>query len=350
MSHFFRSMGWVMAVLLVTGCGARKPEWYAISGNTMGTTYHIQYFANGNYQHHVDRLLEEINNAVSTYIPTSTISRFNDQGFLAIPLAENGAPRDPLHGHFLSNLEVAYDIFKRSSGYFDPTVGPLVEAWGFGKEGHQSTLPDSSQVDSLKALVGMQYISLDAGKDTIMVRATKPGMRLDFSALAKGYAVDRVFELIHARGASDLFVEIGGEVRSGGHSPRGDDWIVGINTPDPDAAADSVSVRLRLRNMSMATSGNYRNYYTINGRRVWHTINPKTGYPEENNLLSASITDRKCIMADALATASMAMGTDDAIGLIWSVSGAGGYFIYRDLKGNIAAFTTDNLKKDILTQ
>lgn len=338
---------WVFSII---SCGPDEPHWISLSGNTMGTTYHIQYFGTMDLHRKVDALLEEINNSVSTYIPTSTISRFNDSGYLGIALAPNGEPQHVLDGHFLANLEAAYEVFKLSDGYFDPTVGPLVEAWGFGSEGHQDTKMDSSDVKALLARVGMQYIEVDAKTDTIHIRALRKGMHLDFSALAKGYAVDRVFELVTGGGQPDAFVEIGGEVRVGGKSPRGDDWIVGINTPEEGADFSEVSARLHLRNAAMATSGNYRNYYLRNGRKVWHTMNPKTGYPDENSLMSASIVHDNCMMADALATASMAMGVDDAIGMIWKVHDCEGYFIYRDLKGKIATYITEDLKKDVIPE
>jgi thiamine biosynthesis lipoprotein len=336
-----------VCVLFIAACGPLEPRWYSQEGETMGTTYHVQYRSTKNRQKDIDRLLDEINRAVSTYIPTSTISVFNNTGVLAIPLAENGEPQSRLHGHFFANLEVAYDVFKLSGGYFDPTVGPLVEAWGFGSDGREVPALDSASVSELIDRVGMQYLNLRAVTDTIEIRALKPGMHLDFSALAKGYAVDLLYNLL-TKTDPDVFVEIGGEVRVGGQSPRGDDWVVGVSNPEEGAAPADFSARLHLRDAAMATSGNYRNFYIRDGRKVWHTINPKTGFPEENTLLSASIIHPRCIMADALATACMAMGTDDAIGMIWKVPGSKGFFIYRDPKGDIATFVTDNLKQDLL--
>lgn len=342
-------------VLLTTfffllGCTTQEPQWYALEGETMGSTYHIQYLGTRDYHKEIDKLLVEINDAVSTYIPTSTISRFNESGQLSIPLAENGEPKDPLHGHFFANLEEAYEIYKQSDGYFDPTVGPLVEAWGFGKVGHQSEIPDSALIDSLRAKVGMQFIEVRPTDDTIHISARQQGMRLDFSGIAQGYATDRVFDLLAGKGVTDQFVEITGEVRVAGTSPRDDAWMVGINVPEEGADLKEIGARLRLNGMSMATSGNYRNFYMLEGRKVWHTINPKTGYPEENTLLSATIVHPRCVTADALATASMAMGVDDAIGLVRKIAGAEAYFIYLDAGGNIATFVTDKLAKDLLPQ
>ncbi len=339
-----------LVCIVIASCKTIEPQWFAVEGETMGSTYHIQYFGNENYQKDIDDLLKEINDAVSTYIPTSVISSFNASGYLVMPLAENGEVKNNLHKHFFANLEEAYDVFKLSDGYFDPTVGPLVEIWGFGKDGHQSEIPDSSEIDSLLMYIGLQQLDVRSGSDTIHIKAARKGIGLDFSALAQGYGSDKVFELLTSKGVHDLFVEITGEVRVAGKSPRGDDWIVGINVPEEGSDLKEIGARIRLHDASMATSGNYRNFYMLEGRKVWHTINPKTGYPEENSLLSATVVHPRCMTADALATACMALGVDEAIGLIRKVPAAKAYFIYRDVSGNIATFVSDNLTKDLLTE
>lgn len=334
--------------LFLSGCGADEPQWFALEGQTMGTTYHIQYYGKKNRQRAIDDLLKEINQSVSTYIPTSTISKFNETGALSIPLGDDGIASDVLHIHFFANLEEAHEVWEASDGFFDPTVGPLVEMWGFGSAGRDTTGVDSSQVLELVERVGMQHVNVEATSDTIHVRALRQGLRLDFSALAKGYAVDRIADLLLAERSVDFFIEIGGEVRAGGSSPRGDEWIAGISEPSETAEITDFAARIRLRNAAMATSGNYRNVYVRGSRKVWHTINPKTGFPEENNLLSATIVHPLCMTADALATACMAMGPDEAIGLVRSTEGARGYFIYVDMKGDIVSFVTENLSKDLL--
>ena len=340
---------WIITLFLA-GCQSSETQWFSLSGNTMGSTYHIQYSGAKNYQREIDDLLKDINDALSTYKPTSVISQFNERGNLVIPLAKNGEPADPLQGHFFANLEEAYEIYKLSNGFFDPTVGPLVEAWGFGRAGHQSEIPDSSLIGSLLTKVGMEKVEVKSVNDTLYVNGKDQQVDLDFSALAQGYATDRVFDLLKGKGVQDMFVEITGEVRVSGKSERGDDWIVGINVPEEEADLKDIAARIRMHDNALATSGNYRNYYMLKGRKVWHTINPKTGYPEENNLLSATIVHPRCMTADALATASMAMGADDAIDLIRKVPGAQGYFIYRNASGEIATFVTDNLTQDLLPE
>jgi len=346
-------MKYLIGILVLSSllsCTQDVNSWQTLAGKTMGTTYHVEYASDHNLQPAIDSLLAEVNQSVSTYISSSTISRFNETGTLEIVVGPDGRPVDVLDRHFLTNLEEAFRVYKISNGYFDPTVGPLVEAWGFGSRGHQSMAIDSSRIDSLLSLVGMEGIALQSSDRGITVHAVKSGMQLDFSALAKGYAVDLVLELLRGSGARNVFVEIGGEVRVSGVSPRGDAWVLGISTPEESADIVSISARIKLQDAAMATSGNYRNVYVLNGRKVWHTINPMTGYPEENNLLSVTIVHPECITADALATACMALGADSAIALIQSIPEAEGYFIYRDVQDNISTFATDQLAEDILPQ
>lgn len=345
-----RLIGFAIVLLSLAGCKRESAQWYALEGKTMGTTYHVKYFGEKDYQRPIDRLLAEINDAVSTYIPASVISKFNESGKLSIPLGKNGTPVNALHGHFFANLDAAWEVYRESGGYFDPTVGPLVEAWGFGKDRKPEHLIDSSRIDSLLTLVGLQHITVDARKDTIIVSSARKGLRLDFGAIAKGYGVDRVYEFLAAQGITDMFVEIGGEVRTGGQSARGDAWIVGISIPEEEAGLSQFGARVRLAAQAMATSGNYRNVYVLDGRKVWHTINPHTGYPEENDLLSATIVYKNCMIADALATACMVMGVDEAIGLVRKMPGAEGYFIYRDAAGEMASISTGNFASQLIRE
>ncbi len=325
---------------------------YRISGPTMGTSYHITYSDSlgRNLKPLVDSLLHEINLSVSTYIDSSLISRFNqsDEG---LDLARE--PEELLR-HFLINYFVAEKVYGWSAGYFDPTVMPLVNYWGFGyrPKGKREKV-DSALVDSLRNLVGMQQLFLDS----TFLKKKKPGMQLDFSAVAKGYAVDAVGDLLTSLGLCNWLVEIGGELTVSGHNPKGKTWKVGINTPEEDAPPTDFTLRLRpdsscgylwanffnansgaylpkgsfrLRSTSVlslpkdsfrlrpasglrgvATSGNYRNFYEEDGEKFVHTIDPHTGYTRRSTLLSASVLAPSCAEADALATACMAMGDKD---------------------------------------
>jgi FAD:protein FMN transferase len=265
-------------------------------------------------------------------------------------LGGDALPVEKLHRHFVLNLESTYDIYLLSHGAFDPTVGPLVEAWGFGSAGHQDSGLDSNRIRALLERVGMQYLAVRNTGDTLHVEGIRQGMRLDFSALAKGYGVDKVYDLLHDRGVNDMFIEIGGEVRTGGQSPRGDPWIVGINVPREEAAVRDITARFRLTGESMATSGNYRNSYILDGRKVWHTINPRTGYPEENTLLSATVIHPSCMIADGVATACMVSGVDGAKTILRQLPGAGGFLIYLDSLGTTQTWMSAHLGQKFIQQ
>ena len=290
-----------------------------------------------------------INNVLSTYIPTSDISRFNNEGIVQYPVDDDSRMQSQAGEYFMANVYTSNHVYSRSQGAFDPTVGPLVNLWGFGWEGRQLNAPDSATVDSVRSLVGWQFIEVEHVDDTMQIMRIKEGVTMDFSALAKGYGVDLLCHGLERFGIFDYYVEIGGEVRVGGQSPSGGKWTLGINTPRSDAAPTSIFAKLRVQTKSLATSGNYRNFYIVDGRKVWHTINPKTGYPEANNLLSASVIHDHCITADALATACMVMGLDNAMKMMEAYEDAEAYFIYEDGNGELQEMFTTGFSQYLAT-
>jgi len=199
------------------------------------------------------------------------------------------------------------------------------------------------------ALVGMHHVIGTTEGGVQIIKRDIPGVKLDFSALAKGYGVDVVAEYLTSSGVSNFFVEIGGEVRTGGVSPRGDKWRVGINQPDPDADVSALYTRVSISNNSMATSGNYRNYNIVDGVRAWHTINPETGYPESNPLLSATIIHKRCIIADALATACMVMGPENGLKLVAEFPNAEAFILYNSSEGKIAELMTPGFQEFLIS-
>jgi thiamine biosynthesis lipoprotein len=323
-------VGMLLTVLLfsVASCEQAAPapaiaEYQTLEGRTMGTTYKVVYLdnLNRNFQKSIDSALVQLNLEVSTYIDTSTISRFNrhsegyDLGINQALLETSG--NDLPNSHFLRNLLQSFELFRETEGAFEPTIMPLVNYWGFGYTEKKPVLEtDSSEVDSLLRMVGMQRLVLEGS-----VLHKEPGMQLDFSAIAKGYGVDLVAELLENRNVANYFVEIGGEVRARGLNSRGTVWQVGVSTPNPDASLDAFDLVVPLRDQALATSGNYRNYYEVQGRRYAHTINPRTGYPELSSLLSATVLAETCARADALATACMVLGADEAMTLIERLEG-----------------------------
>jgi FAD:protein FMN transferase len=275
----------------------------SFSGETMGTTYRVVLGASGPdiplsaVQASVDSLLRAVNASMSTYDPASELSRINagaDTGAVELSPALAGVLREAL------------DVYRASGGRFDVTVGPLVDAWGFGAAERPSTPLTAAALDSIRAFVGSDKLVLRG--DTLVRR--DPRVRIDLSAIAKGYGVDAVSDLLLARGVTDHLVEIGGELRARGQNLQGEAFRVGIEEPDPERI--QVRLAVALSDRALATSGNYRNYYDVDGVRYVHTLDPVSGRPVRHTLLAASVLHAECSLADAWATALMAAGPDSA--------------------------------------
>jgi len=305
------------------------PGKVTISGQTMGTTYSLTYLTESgkNLQSSVDSLLVVFNNSLSTYIPDSEISKFNRMDTLAFNLP-----------YFPQVLNASKTVYKNTNGAFDPTVGPLVNVWGFGPGGPE--LKDSANIDVLLRLVGFDKINFDQKE----VRKTVAGIYLDFSAIAKGQGVDVIADFLNKRGIENYLIEIGGELVAKGVNEKGELWKVGINRPDEAASASDLYIIIALENRGMATSGNYRNYYLRDSVKISHTINPATGYPVNHSLLSATVLAKDCMTADAYATALMVMGVDRAIQLDSELSEIEVFLIFGDGKGGYSTFASESLK------
>jgi thiamine biosynthesis lipoprotein len=301
----------------------------AINGQTMGTTYSVKYddAEARDFSGQIDSTLVALNQEVSTYIPSSVISQFN-QSIDGISIGDEVSNT----GHFAKNLALSLEFSRETAGAFQPTLMPLVNYWGFGyTEKRAITQVDSSVVDSLMQFVGLDKIRLQPGRFS----KTQPGVQLDFSAIAKGYGVDLIAELLEQNGISNYFIEIGGEARAKGQSARGDAWKVGINVPDSGAGPSEFVSVAPLVDQAIATSGNYRNYYEVAGEKYGHTINPQSGFPEKNNLLSASVFAINCATADAFATAFMVMGFEKAMEKVSSLEQVEAYFIVGNTDGSM---------------
>jgi thiamine biosynthesis lipoprotein len=309
---------------------SRNSEWISLNGQTMGTTYSIKYQApNGeNYKDQIDSILLNFNDCLSTYIVNSEISRFNQDSILYFELP-----------YFYPVLQKSQEIYNSTGGAFDPTVMPLVNAWGFGPD--SGMLPDSSKVDSLKQFVGYDNIQFNEEK----VWKSKNGIELDFSAIAKGYGVDIVAEFLSNQGLDNYFVEIGGEVMAYGLNDKDLFWRLGIEDPSLSLGQRTPKAIVELENMGMATSGNYRNYYLKDGVKYAHTINPHTGYPVEHSLLSATVFAKDCMTADAYATSFMVMGLEEAKMVLSAVDGLEAFMIFSNEEGALQTFSTQGVDK-----
>jgi thiamine biosynthesis lipoprotein len=299
-----------------------------IEGKTMGTYYKVTYQGNQNVEElktELDSILLALNMEVSTYIEDALISKFNQ--------SSTGILIDTLEfEHFWKNYRWSENIHLQSHGAFDPTVMPLVNYWGFGYQGKkQITSTDSTTIDSLLILIGMDNLSIQSGqKNAIFLQKNKPGVQLDFSAVAKGYGVDLLGIYLEIKGIENYLVDIGGEIRAKGKNSKNQVWTIGISEPLENSPYQSVYSIVELSNQSMATSGNYRNFYEVNGQKYSHTINPFNGFPERQNLLSASVIAPNCAQADAWATAFMVMGLEKSIEMAKKIPDIETYFIFND--------------------
>ena len=259
-------------------------------------------------------MLSAVNQSLSTFDPNSIISRFN-QG------AENVAA----DSFFVDVFTKAVEVSEISDGAFDITIAPIVNAWGFGFEKHETV--NAQIIDSLMQFVGMQNVYLDDG----IIKRKKPGVMLNVSAIAKGYGVDVVANYLKNSGIKNFMVEIGGEIVTGGVNKKGNMWRIAINSPTDDISLDNrqFTMILQLSGKGLATSGNYRNFHVIDGKKQGHTIDPRTGYPVQTSVLSATIIAPDCMTADAFATVCMVIGLEKSLKLLETVPNIEGCFIYE---------------------
>ena len=292
-------------ILLIFSCSSPQKEIVSIKGNTMGTTYNVKFLPTTNNPIEIEenyiiieKILKDINQQMSTYIPSSEISTFNQlQSTDWFKISED----------FSNVLKKSFNYYEMSDGYYDVTVMPLVNLWGFGPEIFESP-PTQALIDSVMIFIGQDLIELENQK----IRKKDARVQIDLSSIAKGYAVDKIFNTLNKY--EDLFIEIGGEIRT---RSKNKDWKIGINTPSITNFENDIELVITLNNLSIATSGNYRNFYIIDDKFYHHEINPKTGYPISSNLGSISIiSDKSCLDADGLSTMFYTIEKDLAIDMV----------------------------------
>jgi len=305
-----------------------------VSGLTMGTiAYNVKYKTLGatNYKIQIDSLLKKFNQSLSTYIPESEISRLNQSGSLVF--------LDPV---FYPVLLASKEVHLATKGAFDPTIGPLINAYGFGPDKASKTL-DQHLIDSLLQFVGFSKINFNPSLITM-----PKGMYLDLSAVAKGYAVDVIANYLKSKNIEHAMVEIGGEVRTFGTNDRGEAWRIGIQDPliDPEEYQPPFAV-VNLEDRSIATSGNYRNFYQIGDKTYAHIIDPRTGKMSKKNILSASVFAPNCMLADAYATAFMVLGVEASMAILQADDRLEALLIYQGQEGP-EHIITDGMKAAII--
>lgn len=329
----FRGFLFLTLGLLGMACGPSGPlQEQVYQGGALGTSYAIKLFSpdSTDLQPAIDSVFRVVNHSLSTYIPDSDISRIN-----------RGDGSVVVDAMFREVFEASAEVYSRTNGYFDPTVGILVDAWGFGPG--TALEMDSTQVDSLLRYVGFEKVLLETDGHVIM---EVPGVRLDFNAIAKGYAIDRLALMLEGRGVQDYLVEVGGELRAGGTNRVKDSpWVVGIDDPQATEGR-TIKKIISFTDRSMASSGNYRKFRidSITGQKFVHTIDPHTGFTKNSRILATSVLARTCMEADAYATAFMAMDLEESKKLLMDSRELEGYIIYLGPGGETLEYMTPGFK------
>ncbi len=309
--------------------------YHSIGGQTQGTTYHIKYedSPRRKIQPKIENLLGKFDMSLSMYIPESVISRINRN--------EGNVKADRFFKKVFHKAEEVYHV---SDGAFDITVGPVVNAWGFGPD--KKTNVDSTLIDSLMKFVGMDKVQLKGNS----VVKQYPEIKLDVNAIAQGYSADVIAEFLERKGISNYMIEIGGEVIAKGVNSDTVPWKIGIDKPIDNnmVPGQNLQAIVQLKDKALATSGNYRKFYEKDGIKYAHSINPKTGYPAISRLLSATVMANDCMTADAYATAFMVMGLEKSVMFLADQDYVDALLIYSDEMGNFKVYTTPGMKDNLL--
>lgn len=346
--HKIKWWGWPLLILLIVGTiyvyqtshttadaaadapgKAWKAEEVARSeGQVFGTFYHITYQSSAGLQGGIDSTLAEVDNSLSPFNKQSVITAINNNTNMAVD------------SMFAEVFTLAKNVSEATDGAFDITVAPLVNLWGFGFKNADNVTDE--KIDSIMQLVGFKKVRMENG----MVIKDNEKTMLDCSAIAKGYGVDAVGHYLESQGVKNYMVEIGGEVRLRGTNPKGMLWKIGINSPKDDPAGQNNDIErvLQLTQMSMATSGNYRNFYEKDGKKWAHTIDPRTGKPVQHNILSSTVLAPDCAKADAFATAFMVLGLEKAQEVLKHNNDLMAFFIYADENGEMKEWYTESMK------
>jgi len=302
-----------------------------INGMAQGTTYTIKYIAEeiSNLKQEMDSLLDAVDYSMSTYKKESLISQLN-QG-------------DSVHldSMFYAVFKESEEIYALTNGAFDPTIGPIIKAWGFDYA--DPTKLDSNKVDSLLAYCGFDKFNL---KGLSLFKSVKEA-RLNFNAIAQGYTVDLMADLLAKYGVDNYYVELGGELIVSGLNERNELWRIGIDKPTHDNLQRELNHIVQLEDRAMATSGNYRTYIEMDGEKYAHSISPKSGYPVKDRLLSATIFADKCSAADAYATAFMVMGLEKSMDFLDSHKEIDAILIYSNEQNVIESFISPRVEERV---
>ncbi len=327
----------MLIILLISpaGCGFKKETIY--SGKTMGTAYRIKivtwfFHTPKNLHNKIKTSFKEINACMSTFDKTSEISRFN---------AHRARTPVEVSPDFMDVVKTAKKIYTLTDGAWDGTINPVVNLWGFGGDNRQKQVPGKEEIEKLLPHTGFHHIKIIERKS---IQKTNPRVSLDLASIAKGYAVDRIARLISDAEIENYIVEIGGEVYASGVRKDGKKWRVGVNLPEKGIAFDAIYKIVSLQAMALATSGDYRNFFEVGHKRYTHVIDPKTGIPVDNGVVSASVLAPTCAFADGLATALMVMGHEKGLALVNSLDRVECLIIVKGRDNKLIDFASDGFK------
>ena len=318
----------IIGLAVLASCG-KQPEKVVLQGLAQGSYYAVTYYdeQNRNFQREIDSIFHAVDMSVNLWVDSSIISKVNRNEEVA------------LDSIFIDNFNIAQKAALLSGGYFDPTISPIVAAWGFSYKSGDSLTPQL--IDSLRQLVDYRNIRIKNGK----VVKENPAMTLDFNAIAQGYTSDLIASFLESRGVKNFLVDTGGEIMARGEKPDGKPWIVGIEKPAENMDSERVvQTRIALRDKGLVTSGSTRKYVERNGKRYSHCINPKTGYPVEHQLLSVTVMAENSVWADALASICMVMGKERSLPLIQGMDGVEAYYIFVNDQNELETFATEGFK------
>lgn len=331
-----------MGLLILALVACREPEpigrTHQFSGPVMGTRYRVKVVmdeAPSKQIYEIEKAsttaLENVNAKMSHYLDDSEVSRINTWS--------QDDPY-PISSDTLEVLQHAMEISSTTEGAFDITVAPLVDAWGFGPPGRMPQSPDKTEIDQLLERTGWEMLQVDRASSSIS--KSRPDLSLDLSAIAKGYAVDKVADALDAQGVEHYMIEVGGEVRTKGRNEQDEPWKIGIERPIP-GGDQAIELVVPMSDSSMATSGDYRNYYEVEGERISHTIDPRSGYPITHSVASVTVVGPLCVRADAYATALLVLGPQGFD--LAEELGLAAYFLQRDKKGVFVGRMTNAFKQ-----
>ena len=322
----------MIGLAVLASCG-KQPKKMMLQGLAQGSYYAITYYdeESRNFQHEIDSIFHAVDMSVNLWVDSSIILRVNRNEDVV------------LDAIFIDNFDIAQEAARLSDGYFDPTISPIVAAWGFSYKSGDSLTPQL--IDSLKQLVDYRKVRIENGK----VIKEYPAMTLDFNAVAQGYTSDLIASFLDGRGIKSYLVDTGGEIVARGNKPNGQPWIVGIEKPAENWDSEQVvQTRVALCDKGLVTSGSTRKYLERDGKRYSHCIDPKTGYPVEHQVLSATVLAQNSVWADALASICMVMGMERSLPLINSMEGVEVYYIFVNENNELEAYATEGFQKLIL--